>query len=383
MSTTRALSRREMLVRAGLSVAAVSRLARGEPEAPKPPPTAPPHTLTEITGSPRERGRMYGRKFNDGIHAFLEREIWKPFAPKPADREPLLEYAGACWKAVRSYSPEIADELEGVAEGTGLRVEELVLITSHEELYHRGKLPKIQHCTVAAFGPPASADGDTYLGQTWDWMPSVFGLSEMVLWRRKEGPDLLGYAYPGLWAGAGLNANGIALCWTSAQDLDIPGPRVGIPSYLLIAQMLYQPTLEAAIEEARRATHAGWFTFGLADGEGNLAGVEGSPKELAVEMYHGRMARALYGTRKMTRTPEGEPVKYYARCRKMYELLEQAGAKLTPDALKRHFLDPDQGIWNAHMTVDVMIFNTTRREAHLTRGLGSAGNWRTFAFATA
>jgi hypothetical protein len=372
-----------MLVRTGASIAAVSRLARGDDDSEKQPPTAPPHKLIEITGSPRERGRMYGRKFNDGIHAFLEREIYARFAPKPADREPLLEYAGACWKAVRAYSPEIADELESVAEATDLRVEEIVLITSHEELYHNGKLPKIQHCTVAAFGPPVSADGNTYVGQTWDWMPSVFGLSEMVMWRRKDGPDLLGYAYPGLWAGAGLNSNGIALCWTSAQSLDIPGPRVGIPSYLLIAQMLYQPTLDAATEEARRASHAGWFTFGLADGEGNLASVEGSPKELAVETYRGRMARALYGTHQMTRTPEGKLIKYSPRCQKMYDLLDQAGDKMTPGVLKRYFLDPDQGIWNPHMTVDAMIFNTTRREAHLTRGLGSAGNWRTFTFAKA
>jgi hypothetical protein len=39
--------------------------------------------------------------------------------------------------------------------------------------------------------------------------------------------------------------------------LNIPGPHIGIPSYVLIAQMLYQPTLKEAVAQARRAKQAG------------------------------------------------------------------------------------------------------------------------------
>src|SRR5262249_33704457 len=185
------------------------------------------------------------------------------------------------------------------------RTEELVLIALHEELYHRGVLPSVDHCTALAAGPPETADGHTYVGQTWDWMTSVYGLSSMLLWQRTEGPSLLAYAYPGLWVGAGLNSAGIALCWTSAASQGIPGPRVGIPSYVLIAQMLYQDTLDGALSEARRAPQAGWFTFVLADGEGRLVNVEGSPKELGHEPGRGHMARGGYGSRLMSPTPPG------------------------------------------------------------------------------
>ena len=41
-----------------------------------------------------------------------------------------------------------------MAEGSGLRPEEIVLITLHEELYHRGVLPKVPHCTAVSVGPP-------------------------------------------------------------------------------------------------------------------------------------------------------------------------------------------------------------------------------------
>ena len=171
-------------------------------------------------------------------------------------------------KEITAYSPEIAEELAGMAEAAGIRLEEAVLITLHEELYHRGVLPVAGHCTAVAAGPPHTSDGDTYVAMTWDWMPSVFGQSSMVLWRRNEGPTVLGYAYPGLWVGAGLNSAGIALCWTSAslgENIDGGGPRVGIPAYVLIAHLLYQDTLDKVVAEAQRAKPAGWFTFVLAD----------------------------------------------------------------------------------------------------------------------
>ena len=60
-----------------------------------------------------------------------------------------------------------------------------------------------------------------------------------------------------MFCGAGLNSAGLALCWTSAgfadQNLRV---RVGIPSYVLLTHFLYQESLDAVMEEARRATNA-------------------------------------------------------------------------------------------------------------------------------
>ncbi|MCI0457128.1 MAG: C45 family autoproteolytic acyltransferase/hydrolase [Gemmataceae bacterium] len=133
--------------------------------------------LTTIEGKPRERGRQYGTQFREAIRAFLDREIYQAFIKKPAPREEMLSYAAACARAVRAYAPELHEELEGVAEGSGLTLAELTLLTLHEELYHKGQLPKVEHCTAVAVGPPDTADGNTYVGQTWDWMPSAFSAS--------------------------------------------------------------------------------------------------------------------------------------------------------------------------------------------------------------
>jgi hypothetical protein len=342
------------------------------------PAKSPEHTLTVIEGKPRERGRQYGRTFKDGIHDFLDREIYRAFTGKPSSRDEIVRYAGACAKAVRDYAPTIHDELEGMAEGTGLRLEELVLVTLHEELWHRGVLPKVEHCTAVAFGPPDARDGHTYVGQTWDWMTSVYGLSSMLLWKRPEGPSVLAYAYPGLWVGAGLNSAGIALCWTSAGSGK--GPRVGIPSYVLLTQLLYQDTLKGVADEARRARQAGWFTFVLADGKGKLLNIEGSPEELVVEEHRGGLVRVGYGSRKMTRTAEGKEVQVHPRVRHTYGLLARAKGQLDGERLQGYFGDLKGGICADPGTIDMMVFDTTARAAYLSRGASYNISWREFTF---
>ncbi|NUQ64562.1 MAG: hypothetical protein HUU20_19015, partial [Pirellulales bacterium] len=186
--------------------------------------------------------------------------------------------------------------------------------------------------------------------------------------------------YPGLWAGAGLNSAGVALCWTSAPGLGIPGPAVGIPAYLLIAHMLYQSSLEEAIEAARQAPQAGWFTFVLADGDGHLANVEGSPRKLAVERTSGSLARVYYGTREMTGTPPDQPVPRHPQCQRMVDLVKQSEGKIDRRGVEAFYADHESTICKHFNTLDVMIFDTTARKVHITRGPGCLARWQEFGF---
>lgn len=340
----------------------------------------PRFTCTTIFGSPRERGKSYGERGKDAIGSFLEKVIYHAFVGQPSPKDALLRYAGACAEAVQAYSPIIHAEFEGMAEGSGRRVEELILITLHEELYHKGSLPSLPHCTAAAAGPPVTT-GDTFVGQTWDWMTSVAGKSSLVHWKRPEGPSLLAYGYPGMWAGAGLNSAGLALCWTSAalEDANAGVVRVGIPSYILLTHLLYQESLEAVIEEAQRATPAGWFTFVMADGNGNLLNVEGSPKGVAIERHRGRLARVGFGSRQMTGTTADKEVQHSGRCGKMYELLDAAAGRIDHRSFQHWYEEPKYKIAEPD-TLDLMVFNTTARKAYLSRGASYGVEWQEFGF---
>jgi hypothetical protein len=278
----------------------------------------------------------------------------------------------------------VVAECEGMAEGAGISFDEVVLIHLHEEFYHRGKLPYEGHCTAVAVPPTDTGDGHTYVGQTWDWMTRLGGKSTVTEWKRTDAPSALGYGYPGMPFGAGLNSNGLALCWTSANLGTKESPRVGVPSYMLIAHFLAQPDLNSVVREAKRDKHAGWFTFVMADGEGNLLNVEGSPKGVAVERPTDRLARAYYGSRQMTAASPDAPAKLHPRCQLMYTLLEQSAGKNNRKTLENYFLSPDDGIlsWKNpnNKSIDVMIYDTTARKAYLTRGPEFRLEWREFMF---
>jgi hypothetical protein len=56
----------------------------------------------------------------------------------------VLRYAGLCAAQIQKFSTTIMSEPEGMAKGAGLMLEEVVLITLHEELVKLGKLPVAQ-----------------------------------------------------------------------------------------------------------------------------------------------------------------------------------------------------------------------------------------------
>ena len=343
-------------------------------------PQAPDHSLVVISGTPRERGRAYGRRFSGQIREFVDKEILAAFKSPKAGRDALLRYAAACLGPIRRLSPTIAEEMEGMAEGTGLRLEEIVLVSLHEELWHRGELPSGDHCTATAVGPPVTVDGSTYVALSWDWFTQLYGKSQVLLWDRKEGPAVLSYSYPGLWIGAGVNSAGIALAWTSIGDIKTPKLSIGVPSYVLIAHLLYQPTLKAVEEEARRAGQAGWFTLVMADGSGQLLNLESSPEKIAIERDRGSLVRVYYGSREMTRTPPGKPVPRHPQCRRMMDLVSGSKGKINLSTVQGFYGDHQSTICKHFNTLDAMVFNATRREAHITRGPGCLGRWQRFCF---
>jgi isopenicillin-N N-acyltransferase-like protein len=334
-----------------------------------------------LAGGPRARGLAYGMQFRGAIRAFLQKEIDAAFVGRPATKEQMLEYAAACGKVVRAECPLIAEEAQGIADGAGLTFDEVVLINLHEEFYHRTDLPVLGHCTAVAVAPPDTGDKHTYVGQTWDWMQSVAGKSQVTQWRRPDGVSVLAYGFPGMPAGAGLNEEGLALCWTSAA-LGTKGqsPRVGIPSYLLIAHLLAQKDMDSVLREVRNNKHAGWFTFVVADAGGRLVNIEGSPEKVVVEPAKDRLVRVLYGSREMANAKPGQRVPLHPRCQRMYDLLGESAGKNDLARLQGYFADPKYQINVGKDTIDMMVFDTTARAAYLSRGASYGASWRQFVF---
>ena len=289
--------------------------------------------MTTIAGKPLERGKRYGQQFKDEIHWLLDKEVYGAFVKGPTTKDDLLRYSEQCLKEVKGYSPIVFEELGGMAEGAGLRFEEMGLIACHYEI-GLGPVPQIERCTAMAAGPPDTSDGNTYVGQSHDYLARWYGRSSMLLWQRAEGPSVLSMHYPGQWIWAGMNSAGIGLCGTavSLPKKDFPGPAIGIPWYVLAAQMLYQDTLAAAVEEGRRAKQAGWSTMVLGDAEGALVNFEYTPGKAVVETGRGQ-----HGPRRLrqpgnVRHRGGKSL--HPQCQNMCDLLAGSKGRLDRAAIQ-------------------------------------------------
>ena len=298
------VSRREVLRRAAATAGAGAlavgsgwcggRPALGAAAGDAPPaPPPPPFELTVIRGNARERGRAYGGRFKDAIAGFFDCEIFRAFTGNPSSREDMLRYAAACAARIKAFAPEVMDELEGMAEGAGLRLEHVVLLTLHEELFHRGVLPTSDaagaragkpregHCTVLAAGPPATADGDAYVGQTWDWMSTTYGHSAMLRWERPNGPsarqmtrtpdggavehtDRCRRMFDLLNAGGGPRLDRAAL-QRFLHDPAVYVPRNDGAGVFTVDQMLFNTTRREAYVKRGPAAADGWQRFGFSD----------------------------------------------------------------------------------------------------------------------
>jgi hypothetical protein len=82
----------------------------------------------------------------------------------------------------------------------------------------------------------------------------------------------------------------------------------------------------------------------------------------------------------MSATADDAPAPRHPRCLSMDSLLDQTRGRTELHALQQHFGDPARGICVGKATIDMMVFDTTNRTAHLSRGPHYGVDWRAYRF---
>lgn len=219
--------------------------------------------VDHIKGSPRQCGREYGERFADLIMGFCRKEL--------APDKKKLAYARQCWRHVAKSAPESAEFLRGEAEGAKLSLDHVTLLALHEEIYH------VPHCTAFAATAPATRGGATIAGMNWDWSTALYPWPGLLKMSMTGGPRTASYHYPGLWQCAGINDAGLAFVWTGGGYFPYVKPVVGVPTYVLIAELLRKKSVYEVTQYLATVKHAGSFIFFLADASGAMAIVEAVP----------------------------------------------------------------------------------------------------------
>ena len=227
--------------------------------------------LIDIEGDARQRGEQYGRAAGDRIALSI------------STYRAAYEKVGLDWNRTRSlarrFMPKIeafdADsmrEIEGIAAGAQVEVEEIVALNARSELlYAHEQLAATEPpdgCTGVVVMPSASRDGRLVHAQNWDWRVESVDLAVVLRIRPASGPAMLTFVEAGMLARAGLNEHGIALTGNFLKSSE-DGATAGVPLPLIrrsiLKSTLYAQALAVVFRSARTISNN--MIISHADGE--------------------------------------------------------------------------------------------------------------------
>lgn len=258
-----------------------------------------------IAGSPYELGRQHGQQARELIRLCFQQFCRFEGADDRAEKERL---AALIENNVATQMPQAAEEMRGIADGAGMRYEEIQLLNFWNELW--GPVWYGETSASTPVGGPSTgctaigivtADEKPLLGKTVDDREELADLGLFV--RQRVQPDqgygFVQYAYPGagiLGASVGVNEKGLA--WGTTSLLPTESDWEGIPAFILARYLLQHcATVGEALTAARQFNT---INFGLlimfADRLGDIAVLEKSSRQAVRWLDRAKGERMIFAT---------------------------------------------------------------------------------------
>lgn len=321
-------------------------------------------------------GRQLGEAAGEEVRGFAEIALERVNKTMRVSRERAMSVAARSAEFARGYSPQMVEELEGLAESSHVPFAELMLLQVRNQL----RPDADAGCTSLSLAATATASQTAIVAQNWDNDPALDPFT-IVLTRKPSGqPALLNLTQAGLIAYIGFNDAGIGVC---LNTLPAPSRDVGVPHYFTVRGIFESQSLAGAIDAVRRAQRAIAANIllatpqGPADLEVTLDGVH------VISSEHGQVTHANH-----CQHPEllainnefGELIESYPRLRRIDTLLRASPGPLGLEAVKKALADheghprsicrhanddPQTGFWQ---TVFSVIIEPDQRRMHVSRG---------------
>jgi len=220
---------------------------------------------------PFKRGYKYGEETKQEVKEQIRRwcEIFENDLHMTTTE--VLIHARKFWPFIQEYSKTISREIEGIAAGSGCKLDEIVMLNSVNEFFVNGGPGHTGcDCTSFAVSGDATLGGETYIGQNDDWKPWAAKLGVLLRYELED-IKMLSFSFAGSLPIIGLNSYGIALCINSLRDGKV---KPGVPVSVITGDILQQKTIGQALYSIARARRATSVNLLLGDKNGELYDVE-------------------------------------------------------------------------------------------------------------
>jgi len=296
-----------------------------------------PFPCLDLKGTPAERGEAYGAAARRQIRAARDYYL-KSWGLSHAD---LSSRVKNLLPTLEPFAADLVEEMRGIAKGADCTFEEVVAINARNEIMF-GHLPVAEGCTILAATAPATANGDVYLAQNWDWVPALIDAPVILRIRSGNAPAILTFVDAGRVAMHGFNEAGLGLCGNYLETSSHRGV-TGIPIPLLRRRLLACESVEEAVallDSTRLVTSS---NFLLCDRSGTAVDCEVTPaavykkrkkNPVLVHTNHFRYAANAIRDDGLERVPDSK-----GRADRMESLLDPEVGEIDLRTLKRALAD--------------------------------------------
>lgn len=241
--------------------------------------------LLEVGGTPYQMGYQHGQAFQKAICELAEERIRlscdETWTGRTLPRERILKLAQACVDEHYQYTPELMQELEGMAAATGLSLPELVIANGFTDfvdvVYNADSSASAvparvgNECTTFMVSREVTAEGHSFLGQTWDMHETATPHVLLLRGRPRHDPAFLMFTLTGCVGMIGMNEAGISIGINNLLGAD---GQPGVTWPFVCRKVLTQTTLDDALNCLLSAKLAGAHNYLLADSTGHGYNVE-------------------------------------------------------------------------------------------------------------
>ncbi len=343
----------------------------------------------KVSGNDFDRGVEIGNLLKDQITTNLLNQTRHYKSTTGYDFD---EWVITCEKyipLIEQYSPKTLAELKGVASGAEMTLGQvLALTTAYEKSFYCENINS-DKCTAFAATKSATLDGLTICGQTNDERLDEWPHELDVILHHKDdaGLETLIYTHPGIPAYMGMNNRGLSVLWTY---IDNGLKQDGLPTNIIIRELLNYDNLDAAVEFLQTVPHAIPNQFTISHKEQGIASAECFPNVVNVDRSSDYLAHTNHNV-----FSDDEPEKTVSwstreRLQSMLGHLEKQSGKIDSDVAKEFFKCHDgfpKSICthpNIHRpmakTLAAMVHDLGKGDFHIAFGNPCSEPYKTFSF---
>lgn len=229
-------------------------------------------------GSYGALGYEHGKTFASLIKNNLN--FYKQWIPSPLTDQTgeIIRMAKSFVTLLKNHFPHQVEEMEGIAKGAGLTLEDIMIINARTDLrslFTRNRIREERPgCTALAIRSVNDSVPSLALGQNWDWNPFFSDTAVILRLEPDNGPPLVTFTEAGMLGKIGFNRNKLGVCLNFlSHESEARADTAGIPIHCLLRTVMECGRLDEAHQKVALSPRCASANFLMAQYDDKKPGI--------------------------------------------------------------------------------------------------------------